>query len=155
MAAWLAASGVERPDSLPLWVLPPALVVAALAMTVLFRARGRDLPFVLLAVTVSFTTSRLATLELGPELGVLLGAFLLGVLGHLLGRWRNEPSALAILPGMLLLVPGGLGFESLSALLAHDVVSGIETGFKMLLIALSLVTGLMLASITSRSWERF
>ena len=86
---------------------------------------------------------------------MLLGAWLLGTLGHLLGRWRNEPSALAILPGMLLLVPGGLGFSSLSSLLANDIVSGIQAGFTMLLIALSLVTGLMLASISSRSFERF
>ena len=66
-----------------------------------------------------------------------------------------EPSATAIIPGMLLLLPGGLGFRSLSALLAADVVSGIQSGFTMLLIALSLVTGLMLASITSRSYARF
>ena len=155
MTAWLESPALERPETLPLWMLPPALLVSALAMTVLFRARPRDLPFILLAAAVSFTTSRLATLALGPELGVLLGAWLLGMLGHLLGRWRNEPSALAILPGMLLLVPGGLGFTSLSSLLAKDIISGIEAGFTMLLIALSLVTGLMLASITSRSWQRF
>lgn len=155
LAAMLGGAGLERPDSLPLAALPVALVVASLAMTVLFRARPRDLPFVLLAATVSFTSSRLGTLAFGPELGVLLGAWLLGMVGHLVGRWRDEPSALAILPGMLLLVPGGLGFESLNALLAADVVSGIQTGFTMLLIALSLVTGLMLASITSRSYARF
>ena len=152
---WFAGVGLERPESLPLWALPIALLVSALAMTVLFRARPRDLPFVLLSATVSFAASRLATLALGPELGVLLGAWLLGMLGHLVGRWRHEPSALAILPGMLLLVPGGLGFTSLSSLLAHDVVSGIQTGFTMLLIALSLVIGLMLANITSRAPGRF
>ena len=155
LVAGLGGGGLDRPESLPLWVLPLALLVSALAMTVLFRARPRDLPFILAAATVSFTTSRLGTLAFGPELGVLLGAFLLGMVGHLLGRWRNEPSAIAILPGMLLLVPGGLGFTSLSSLLANDIVSGIQAGFTMLLIALSLVTGLMLASITSRSFERF
>lgn len=155
IALWLDAAGLERPESVPLWVLPIALLVSALAMTVLFRARPKDLPFVLIAASVSFTSSRLGTLAFGPELGVLLGAWLLGMLGHLIGRWRNEPSALAILPGMLLLVPGGLGFTSLSSLLANDIVSGIQAGFTMLLIALSLVTGLMLASITSRSWTRF
>ena len=155
MAAWFAAGALEQPDSLPLWVLPFTLLVSALAMTVLFKARSRDLPFIALAATVSFATSRLASLALGPELGVLLGAWLLGVAGHLLGRWRNEPSAMAIIPGMLLLLPGGLGFRSLSSLLVADVVTGIQSGVTMLLIALSLVTGLMLASITSRSYARF
>ena len=155
VAVWFAGATRGQPDSLPLWVLPLALLVSALAMTVLFRARTRDLPFIALAATVSFTTSRLASLALGPELGVLLGAWLLGVVGHLLGRWRNEPSAVAIIPGMLLLLPGGLGFRSLSSLLVADVVAGIQSGFTMLIIALSLVTGLMLASITSRSYARF
>ena len=49
----------------------------------------------------------------------------------------------------------GLGFRSLSSLLVADVVGGIQSGFTMLIIALSLVTGLMLASITSRSYARF
>ena len=155
MAAWLAPAALETPDTLPLWLLPPTLLVSALAMTVLFRARTRDLPVIALAAAVSFTSSRLASLVFGPELGVLLGAWLLGVVGHLLARWRNEPSAVAIIPGMLLLLPGGLGFRSLSSLVAADVVSGIQSGFTMLLIALSLVTGLMLASITSRSYARF
>lgn len=155
MTVLLGGATRAQPDSLPLWVLPFTLLVSALAMTVLFRARTRDLPVIALAAAVSFTTSRLASLALGPELGVLLGAWLLGVVGHLLGRWRNEPSAVAIIPGMLLLLPGGLGFRSLSSLLAADVVSGIQSGFTMLIIALSLVTGLMLASITSRSYARF
>jgi uncharacterized membrane protein YjjB (DUF3815 family) len=97
----------------------------------------------------------LGTLAFGPELGVLLGAWLMGTVGHLVARWRNHPSAVGILPGMLLLLPGGLGFQSLSSLLAEDVVSGIQAGFRMLLIALSLVTGLLLSSFTGRSREAF
>lgn len=155
LVASFAPPAAAAPDTLPVWVLPLALMVSALAMTVLFRARARDLPFVLLSATVAFTASRLGTMALGPELGVLLGAFLLGMVGHLVGRWRGQPSAISILPGMLLLVPGSLGFRSLSSLLVNDVVSGVQAGFTMLLIALSLVTGLMLASITSRSYERF
>jgi uncharacterized membrane protein YjjB (DUF3815 family) len=48
---------------------------------------------------------------------------------------------------MLLLVPGSVGFRSLHALLQHDVLSGIETGFAMALVAVSLVTGLFLANL--------
>ena len=155
VVTWLGVVGAQQPESLPHWVLPVTLVVSALAMTVLFRARPRDLPIILAAATVSFTGSRLGTLAFGPELGVLLGAWLMGMLGHLFARWRNHPSAVAILPGMLLLVPGGLGFQSLSSLLANDVVSGIQAGFTMLFVALSLVTGLLLASLTSRAREAF
>jgi uncharacterized membrane protein YjjB (DUF3815 family) len=130
-------------------------MVSALGLTVLLKARTRDLPLILLAATVSFSGSRLGTLAFGPEIGVLLGAWLVGTLGHLAGRWRNHPSAVGILPGMLLLVPGGLSFQTLSALLANDPISGIQAGFTTLLFALSLVTGLLLSSLTSRSYEDF
>jgi uncharacterized membrane protein YjjP (DUF1212 family) len=155
VAAWLGRVEVVQPRPLPDWSLLLALVVAAVAMTVLFRARTRDLPVIMVTATVSFAGSRLGTLALGPELGVLLGAWLMGTVGHLIARWRNHPSAVGILPGMLLLLPGGLGFQSLSSLLAADVVSGIQAGFRMLLIALSLVTGLLLSSFTGRSREAF
>ena len=49
------------------------------------------------------------------------------------------------LPGILLLVPGSIGFWSLAALLESDVVSGVETAFRMVLVAVSLVAGLLLA----------
>lgn len=155
VVAWLGIIAAAAPDTLPTWILPAALIVSAVGMTVLFKARARDLPLILLAATVSFSGSRIGTLAFGPELGVLLGAWLVGTLGHLAGRWRNHPSAVGILPGMLLLVPGGLSFTTLSALLANDPVSGIQAGFSTLLFALSLVTGLLLSSLTSRSHEDF
>jgi uncharacterized membrane protein YjjP (DUF1212 family) len=155
VTAWLGIVSAAEPDSLPSWIAPAALMVSALGMTVLFKARTPDLPLIMLAATVSFSGSRLGTLAFGPEIGVLLGAWLVGTLGHLAGRWRNHPSAIGILPGMLLLVPGGLSFTTLSALLANDPVSGIQAGFSTLLFALSLVTGLLLSSLTSRAHEDF
>lgn len=43
---------------------------------------------------------------------------------------------------------GSLGFKGLSALLAKDVVSSVEAGFTMAMIALALVTGLLLVNLT-------
>ncbi len=155
LAGQLDLGRAAAPGELPVWALAVAIAVAAVASTVLFRARTRDLPVILLTMTISFTASRLASLELGPELGVLLGAWLMGTVAHLVARWRNHPSAVGILPGILPLLPGGLGFEAFSALAGHDVVAGIQTGITMLFVALSLVTGLLLSSFTSRAREAF
>ena len=148
-----AAAGT--PDALPLWMVVVALPVTAAALTVLFRAHKRHYPLILLAASLSFAGARLGTRWLGPELGVLLAAWLVGWVGHLSARHLRLPSAVTILPGILLLVPGSLGFRSLSSLLANDVLSGIEAGFTMVVIAFSLVTGLLIASLTSRSREAF
>ena len=52
-----------------------------------------------------------------------------------------------LVPGLLILVPGTVGFGSLSKFLESDVVSGVATAFKMALIAVALVTGLLLSNV--------
>lgn len=60
-----------------------------------------------------------------------------------------------VLPAILLMVPGSLGFTSTSSLLAQDVVVGMQGVFSMVLVAFSLVTGLLLANLTSRPTDLF
>lgn len=135
------------PSHLPEWTLAPALVVVALSLTVLFRARIRDAALILLMATIAFATSRLGTDAFGPELGAALGALGLGVAANAASRWLDQPTAIALLPALLLLVPGSLGFRSLQALMADDVVAGIESLFTMALVAIALVSGLLVANL--------
>jgi uncharacterized membrane protein YjjB (DUF3815 family) len=44
-------------------------------------------------------------------------------------------------------VPGSIGFRGITAMLDNEVVSGVETGFRVLLIASSLVAGLLIANL--------
>lgn len=126
------------------WV---ALTLSGLALTVLFRAPPAEAPAVLLSAMLAFGSTRALSQAFGPELGVFLGACLIGALSNAVARLRDRPASLTILPGILMMVPGSLGFRGLDALLAHDVVTGVESGFRMVLIAVALVTGLFLASI--------
>ncbi len=154
----VARFGLESaplPETLPVWTLAVAVVVAGVASMVLFRAHAHDLPVILLSISISFAASRTAALAFGPELGVLLGAWAMGTVAHFVARWRNHPSAIGIIPGILPLLPGGLGFQTFAALAQHDVLAGLQTGVTMLFVALSLVTGLLLASLTSRSRQAF
>ncbi|MDH3743519.1 MAG: threonine/serine exporter family protein [Acidobacteriota bacterium] len=148
--AWRLFGEVEAaaPESLPFPFLAAALVVNAMALSVLFQARLKDAPIILAAAATAFLGARYGSEYLGLELGTCLGAYLVGSVGTIISRWRNIPSATPILPALLLLVPGSLGFRSLSALIAKDVVSGVEAGFTMAMIALALVTGLLLANLT-------
>jgi uncharacterized membrane protein YjjB (DUF3815 family) len=49
-------------------------------------------------------------------------------------------------PGILLLVPGSVGFRGLTSLLEREAVTGIETIFSMILTAMALVAGLLIAA---------
>ena len=123
-----------------------ALAIAAGALTVIFRARARDALVILPMSAVAFFGARFGSQQLGPELGVALGALLLGVCSNLLSRRLDQPSAIALMPALLLLVPGSLGFRSLQSLLANDVLGGVETAFTMALVAVGLVSGLLVAN---------
>ena len=50
------------------------------------------------------------------ELGVFLAALAVGCGSNLYARWRDRPSAVTRLPALLFLVPGSLGFVSMSGL---------------------------------------
>jgi uncharacterized membrane protein YjjB (DUF3815 family) len=52
-----------------------------------------------------------------------------------------------LVPAMLLLVPGSIGFLSLNALMERQALAGIQTAFSMMLTAVALVAGLLIAGV--------
>jgi uncharacterized membrane protein YjjP (DUF1212 family) len=135
----------EMPVALPGWTEAVALAVTPFVLAVIFKARPRDVGWVAAGAACSFGGARLGTLLLGPEFGVCVGALLLGVGSNLAARWRDRPSAVLTVPGLMLIVPGSVGFGSVSSFLNENVVTGVEAGFHMSMIVVSLVTGLLLA----------
>lgn len=142
-----ATAPVQGQLSLPLWTEGAAMLVAALAFVVLFRAAPRDSGWVLASASVAYLGARSGAAALGPELGALFGALVLGIGSNLHARWLHRPAALTQVPGLMLLVPGSLGFRSVAALVEHDTLSGVQTAFTMVLVAIALVTGLLLANV--------
>lgn len=133
--------------ALPPWTIWLALAPVAPALVVLFRARWGDLWIITLAAVASFAGARFGSSTLGPELGVCAAAFLVGLLGNAYARTLNRPAVVAAVPGILLLVPGAIGFRSFAAFTSQDAVEGIELAFQMILVAISLVAGLLLANV--------
>ena len=150
VAAVLTPIGPVLPMEPEEWTLVPALILAPLSFLVLFRAPWRDAVPILVAGAVAFLAARLGGHLLGAELGGALGAFVVGVGSTVHSRLRNRPMAITSVPGLMLLVPGSIGFRSITALLAHDVVGGMQTAFRMILVATSLVAGLLLANLILR-----
>lgn len=140
---------VAESTAVPLapWTELPALAVTAIGLTVLFRARPRDYPWVLCGVLFALHGSRLGAWLLGAEFAPFIGAFLLAMGAHLGRRFFGRPSALFQVPGLMVLVPGSIGFHSVSALLSGDVLAGVQAAFTATLVAVSLVTGLLLANV--------
>jgi uncharacterized membrane protein YjjB (DUF3815 family) len=138
-------AGVAQP--LPAWTLHAALLLAPLAFTVLLRADPRDAWAVVAAGVTAFAAARLGVAWLGLEVGPFVGALAVGLCGNAYARAFDRPSAVPVVPGLLLLVPGSLGFQSLSSLIERETLPGVESAFRMTLGAVSLVTGLLFANV--------
>jgi uncharacterized membrane protein YjjP (DUF1212 family) len=135
--------------TLPEWTLLIALVTTPLAFVVLLKAEPRDAPYIILAGALAFAGARIGAATLGPELGAFGGALVTGVAANWYARITNRSSQIVLVPGLLLLVPGSVGLRSLTSLLDRDVLLGVEGAFRMVLIAVSLVSGILIAQIIS------
>jgi len=145
-AAVLGPAPAAEPAALPAWTLFAALAAAPLGFVVLFQARPQDAAWIVAASAVAFAAARLTAQSAGAELGAFAGAFAVGLASNAHARYLRRPASITLVPGIMLLVPGSVGFQSLSSLLGGDIVSGMQTAFSMSLMGVGLVTGLLLAN---------
>ena len=135
------------PVGLPGWTLWLALVITPVALSVLFRARRQEIVWIGVGTMVAYWGSRYGVEFLGPLLGAAVGAFLSGAVANLFARLKRRPAVVLVVPSLILLVPGSIGYTSLSLLMQKDVLSGLDTAVTTMLVAVSLVAGLLLANV--------
>ena len=129
--------------ALPWWVEGMGMIVAPLCFTVLLQANAREAPWIVLAGTSAYLTSRFAGQALGEELGAFLGALVVSAGSTFVARRRDTTPIVTIVPGLLILVPGSIGLRSVTSFSQQKVVTGVETAFKVALIGVSLAAGIL------------
>lgn len=127
-----------------LWL---ALVVAAYAFAVLFKAEWRDYPLVIAAAIGSFMATRMAGAAFGSEAGIFFAGLLISAAANLYAVFFNRPGAVIRVPGIILLVPGSTGFRSLSFVFERDVFHGLDAAVTVLTVLISLVAGLLFGNL--------
>jgi uncharacterized membrane protein YjjP (DUF1212 family) len=143
-----AVAQVHHETALPLpeyanWI---ALAAASIAVAILVQAQVRAFGWIMAGCFVAYVGARLGTAVLDTQLGVLIGAFALGVLSNVYARLLDRPSQVVSVPAVLLLVPGGMGFRGMASLLDQDTLTGVETLFAMFIVATAIVAGLLIAN---------
>ena len=83
----------------------------------------------------------------GAAAGVFVAALAIGVIGGCSSGMLRRSPLVFIVPGVLILVPGSAGFNSLLKLLTGQTVSGIDAGFNTFVTAMSIAYGLMLSTV--------
>ena len=151
-----AHDGAEWLGSLPAVGL--AVLGAAIGFSVLFRVRRSEFTWVLGGCAVGFGVARAVgdLASRGAEtfrdvteaasIGAFAGALCLGLFANGFARFKRLPATVPLVPGLIVLVPGSVGYRALSAFTEQDALSGLESAFQMLLIAAALVGGLLTAN---------
>jgi uncharacterized membrane protein YjjP (DUF1212 family) len=137
------------PGSPPLPLPPGSLwaagALAALSLVVLFQARPKDTPVILGSALTALATATAAGHWLEAPGPAFLGALAVGLLGNTYARISRRPSLVVVVPGILLLVPGSVGFQAVSAMLQDQTLVAVRTAFGALMAAVALAAGLLLA----------
>jgi len=140
-----AADFVATP--LPGWTLWLAVAVVPLSFSIILEARARELWIIYIAAVCGFLASYAAAQELGSDLSPFMGALVVGLVANLYARRADRPALVPMTPGILLLVPGSLGYRSLTSFLGRDALEGMDWAFQMGLVAVSLVGGTLVAGL--------
>lgn len=148
IASWfyLPALSVEF-GSIPVWVAFVTLPITAFMSVINFKANRNDWKWVTIAGIYGYLCSKLGANYLGPELGMFFGGACVGAMSNIFARLKDKPSSIFQWPGIILLVPGSVGYRGMSSLFERDMIGGLDTAFTMITLALSLVVGIFFGNI--------
>jgi uncharacterized membrane protein YjjP (DUF1212 family) len=148
ICGWLQLKPVA-PAAAPLqaWAQWIAVLTASGSFAILFRSARRDVPLVMAAAAFGYVITFYGGHEFTPQFGVFLAGLGISALSNLYARVSRRPGALVRTPGIILLVPGSLGFLTLSQIAERDVFLGINSAVSLVAILVSLVAGLLFGDL--------
>ena len=82
-----------------------------------------------------------------PAFGVFIGGLVIGAASNVFARVMQRPGALVREPGIILLVPGSVGFRTLSFVFQRDVLLGLDTAVTLVTLLVAIVAGLLFGDL--------
>lgn len=152
MKLWSLVLPLPAPNpsvGLPVSIVMAILVGGGAALVFCLQARLKDVGWMIFAVVLSYGVQELTKEILGPSGAPFASAFVLGVAAYLYARLPGRSAATIVVPGLLQLAPGFVGTKATLHLLESSAVRS-EGFFSVLLIAVQLVLGLLLAGVLIR-----
>ena len=123
---------------IPEWAL---LIPSGLAFSVLFDNKWRDYLWVVLEPVLHSITAKFGGDFFGPEMGVFCGGVVLAAYSNSFARLLKRPALTVLLPGLIPMVPGSIGYQSVLALFNHDMNLTMDSAFNSVIVAVSLSQG--------------
>lgn len=118
-----------------------SLIIAGLGLALTFQARYQEFFWIIVASFISYYSSNILIGMFGASAGYLCAGTIVGALSNLYSRLRKRPSLIILLPAIILLVPGSIGFKGINLLFDKNIMEGFNSIFSMATIGISLVSG--------------
>jgi uncharacterized membrane protein YjjB (DUF3815 family) len=144
---WFGKIAHPHPDTAFSDVHVAAAAIAGLAFTVTLRAGWRSAPVMCAACAIALLANAAGSAVFGDQAGVFVAATAVGVIGTIAANRLKHSSLVFIVPGILMLVPGSAGYDSVLRLLSGETVGGITAGVTTFVTAMSIAYGLMVSVI--------
>jgi uncharacterized membrane protein YjjB (DUF3815 family) len=106
----------------------------------------RDIPWVCAACGISELAYRGFAALPGHAVAAFGGALVVGLMAAAGARFARVPQAVLLVPGLLILVPGSLSYESILELLSN-ASGAAAVGLNAVVAAIEIVSGLLLAQL--------
>jgi uncharacterized membrane protein YjjP (DUF1212 family) len=146
-ASWVGPPPPVIPHGFGLEIKVVAALLAGVAFTVTLNGQRRDTVWACAATVLAIVADAAMTPLVGDEAAVFAAALAVGLAGNVFALARHRSALVVIVPGILMLVPGSLGYESAARLLlSEDTIEGVTAAVDTLVTALSIVYGLIVSA---------
>lgn len=142
-----SVSSLSSLAPLPEFWLVAAVVLASISFTIIFKAWKSDFIWILLSGIMAIFTIKYLSLYVSHITSVFIGSFIIGIGSNVFARLKDRPAMIPLLPGIIFLVPGAIGFTGVGKLLQNDYSEGLGLAYQMCLIAITIVSGLFIANV--------
>ena len=137
----LAAMGPANPvEPVWMWLLVPTIIVG---LCLAFQTSHRDLLWAALVCGIAYLGILAGSALLDSNLGNLVGTIIAVVVANLWARKIGRPSSIVLIPAIVLLVSGSIGFRGLVAMAGGDFLLGAGQFLQMFVVAMTIFAGIV------------
>jgi uncharacterized membrane protein YjjP (DUF1212 family) len=136
------ATEFETPvDQMWLLLLFPLLLVG---LGLAFQVSRKDLPWSVLVSGLAFLGVMAGSSLLDSNLGNLLGTIVAVVIANLWARKTGRPSSIVLIPAIVMLVSGTIGFRGLASMAEGELLLGVQQFLQMFIVAITILAGILI-----------
>ncbi len=146
LVGWLPDAAALAP-SVPAWTEWFAVPIGAVAFAVIFNTPLRYSGVVVAAIVAGFLCAQLGGMYVSSAFGVFVGGLIIGAGSNLFARASKLPGVLVREPGIVLMVPGSVGFRTLSFVFERNVPLGADTAISLITLLVAIVAGLLIGDL--------